>query len=250
MILLFTHTLAPTPAERARSVLARPNPATVTTSDVSLHLTGPACHTGPDGEITLLVPDQHRVLGEIDADGLEATIEFTDTAPVDLRDRTRSLLWINGDLSLPPVAEARDRALAVSEGDPDERLLDLGHGRTMIVLLPHLVVYSDHDGCHLLDPGEFTSLRPAPFDRWEGPWLRHLEQDHADLLEAVVQHCPVPLPDGRPRPLGVDRYGLRLRLESPGGDHDVRIPFRRPARTAHEVAHQVQELARLPFDRC
>ncbi|MBR8743846.1 DUF2470 domain-containing protein [Nocardiopsis sp. MG754419] len=250
MIPLFTHALEPSPAERARSVLARPNPATVTTSDLSLHLTGPACHTGPDGEITLLVPDQHRVLAEIGPQGPEATIEFTDTAPVDLRDRTRSLLWINGALSRPTASEARERALAVLEEDLDERLLDLGHGRTMIVLHPHLVVYSDHDGCHLLPPEEFTRLNADPFDRWEGPWLRHLDQDHADLLDAVVAHCPVPLPDGRPRPLGVDRYGLRLRLEGAEGDHDVRIPFRRPARTAQEVAHQVQELAHVPYDRC
>ncbi|MFB8761790.1 DUF2470 domain-containing protein [Nocardiopsis alba] len=247
MILLSPNTLAPSPVERARSVLARPNPATVTTSEASLHLTGPACHTGPDGEITLLIPDRHRLLALLDPEGHEVTIEFTDTAPVDLRDRVRSLLWINGNLRRPSARRARDLALEAVEDDPDERLLDLGHGRTMVVLEPHLIMYSDNDGCHLLSPEEFTSLRADPFDRWEGPWLRHLERDHGDLLHAVVRHCPVPLPEGRPRPLGVDRYGLRLRLEGSDGDHDVLIPFHRPARTPHEVAHRVHELAHSPL---
>ncbi|MCY9784575.1 DUF2470 domain-containing protein [Nocardiopsis sp. EMB25] len=235
--------LEPSPAERARSVLARPNPATVTASELSLDLAAPVCHTGPGDEITLLVPDDHRLLVEIGPDPLEATVEFVDTAPLDLRDPTRSLLWISGALSVPEPDEARDRALEVLARDPDERLLDLGHGHTMVVLVPHLVVHSAQDGCHLLHPGEFGRAHADPFGRWEGPWLRHLEQDHPDVLYALVDRCPLPLPDGRPRPLGVDRFGLLLRLESADGDHDVRIPFRRPARTPHDVAHEVHVLA-------
>lgn len=245
MVLLLPPQHAPSPAERARSVLSRPNPATVTTTELSLHLTGAACHTSPDGEVTLLVPDQHRILAEIGEEGLDATIEFTDTAPVELRDPTRSLLWLSGTLSVPSPSAARDRAVAVLADDPDERLLDLGHGRTMIVMAPYLLVYSDHDGCHMLHPDEFSEALADPFGRWEGPWLRHLEDDHPDVLWALVTHCPIPLPQGRPRPLGVDRYGLRLRLESGDGDHDVRIPFRRPARTPHDVAAEVHEMAGL-----
>ncbi|MBE2999677.1 DUF2470 domain-containing protein [Nocardiopsis sp. HNM0947] len=247
MILLLpsTNLSVPSPAERARSVLARPNPATVTSSDRSLHLTGPVCHTTPQGEVTLLVPDRHMVLAEIGAGTLEATLEFTDTAPVDLRDSTRSLLWINGTLRVPPRSEARNLALAVSDQDPDERLLDLGHGRTMVTLAPDLVVHSDHDGCHLITPAEFAGAPADPFGRWEGPWLRHLEDSHPDVLWGLVAHCPEPLPQGRPRPLGVDRHGLRLRLEGPEGDHDVRICFRRPARTPDDVAHEVQQMAGL-----
>ena len=247
LLLPYPNSLTPSPAERARSVLSRPNPATVTSNDVSLHLTGAVCHTTFQGEVTLLVPDQHRVLAEIGEGTLEATVEFTDTAPVDLRDPTRSLLWISGELRAPSPREARDRALAALADDPDERLLDLGHGRTLIVMTPHLIIHSDHEGCHLLNPEEFTDAAADPFGRWEGPWLRHLEDDHPDVLWALVSRCGVQLPPGRPRPLGVDRHGLRLRLEGPDGDHDVRIPFRRPACTPHDVAHEVQEMA--GFDR-
>ncbi len=250
LLLPYPNSLTPSPAERARSVLARPNPATVTSADISLHLTGAVCHTTFEGEVTLLVPDQHRLLAEIGAGTLEATIEFADTAPVDLRDPTRSLLWVSGDLSVPALTEARDRALSVLADDSDERLLDLGHGRTMIVVNPHLVIHSDHDGCHVLHPEEFTDAAADPLGRWEGPWLRHLEDDHPDVLWALVTRCGTQLPQGRPRPLGVDRHGLRLRLEGPDGDHDVRIPFRRPARTPHDVAHEVQELAGLDQHRC
>lgn len=237
----------PSPAERARSVLCRPNPATVTSPDRSLHLTGPVCHTTAEGEIALLVPDRHLVLAEIGAGTLEATLEFTDTAPVDLRDTTRSLLWINGTLRVPPPSEARGLALSVSARDPDERLLDLGHGRTMVTVVPDLIVHSDQDGCHLLTPAEFADAPADPFGRWEGPWLRHLEQQHPDVLRSLVARCPESLPPGRPRPLGVDRHGLRLRLESPEGDHDVRICFRRPARTPDDVAHEVQQMTEPPY---
>ncbi|MEU3018587.1 MULTISPECIES: DUF2470 domain-containing protein [unclassified Nocardiopsis] len=249
LLLPYPKSLAPSPAERARSVLARPNPATVTSDDVCLHLTGAACHTTFQGEVTLLVPDQHRVLAEIGDGALEATVEFTDTAPVDLRDPTRSLLWISGTLRVPPLREARDRALAALADDPDERLLDLGHGRTLVVMEPHLIIHSDHDGCHLLHPEEFTDAAADPFGRWEGPWLRHLEDDHPDVLWALAARCGTPLPPGRPRPLGVDRHGLRLRWEGPDGDHDVRIPFRRAARTPHDVARQVRDMAGLDRHR-
>ncbi|MEV2277201.1 DUF2470 domain-containing protein [Nocardiopsis sp. NPDC049922] len=245
----FRRALEPSPAERARSVLARPNPATVTTADLSVDLPAPVCHTGPDDEITLLVPDGHPILNEVGAGSLEATVEFIDVAPLDLRDPTRSLLWISGELGVPDPDEARELALNVLAADPDERLLDLGHGFTMVVLAPHLIVHSAQDGCHLLHPGEFGRARPDPFGRWEGPWLRHLEEAHADLLYALLEWCDTPLPDGRPRPLGVDRFGLLLRLESADGDHDVRIPFRRPARTPHDVAHEVHVLAGIAHHR-
>ncbi len=238
---------APSPAERARAVLARPNPATVTTQSGTLHLVDPACHVHPGGTVSLLLPDRHHLLDEMSRGRTAATVEFTDTSAVALRDPTRSLLWISGTLTALDEATARMRALRLIRDDPDERLLDIGHGRTMVAMDPYLVVHSDAEGCHLLGNDEFLRARPDPLGRWEGPWLRHLEEDHPDLLAALAEDCPVPLPEGRPRPLGVDRYGLRLRLEGSDGDHDVLIPFHRPARTPHEVAHRVHELAHSPL---
>jgi len=238
--------LAPPPAERARSVLSRPNPVTVTTQDHAVHLDEPACHIHPNGSVSLLVPDRHLLLERVGRHTTAATVEFTDTAPVLLRDRTRSLLWISGTLTRLDHPTARLRALRLLREDPDERLLDIGHGRTMVALEPYLVVHSDTDGCHLLRTDEFVRARTDPFGRWEGEWLRHLEEDHPDVLHAMVVRSPEPLPAGRPRPLGVDRYGIRLRFEGPDGDLDARLPFSRPADTPHDVAAEVHGMAGLP----
>ncbi|MDE3723688.1 DUF2470 domain-containing protein [Nocardiopsis sp. N85] len=241
--------LAPSPAERARAVLSRPNPATVTTQGGTLHLVDPACHVHPGGTVSLLLPDRHHLLDEMARGRTAATVEFTDTGAVALRDPTRSLLWISGTLTALDEATARMRALRLIRDDPDERLLDIGHGRTMVVLEPYLVVHSDTEGCHLLGTDEFVRALPDPLGRWEGPWLRHLEEDHPDLLMALAGACPAPVPLSRPRPLGVDRYGMTLRFEAPDGDHDVRLSFSRPVESPEEVAVEVHALAGLT-DAC
>ncbi|MEU0492971.1 DUF2470 domain-containing protein [Nocardiopsis sp. NPDC006139] len=234
---------APSPAERARAVLARPNPATVTTQSGTLHLVDPACHVHPGGTVSLLLPDRHHLLDEMSRGRTAATVEFTDTSAVALRDPTRSLLWISGTLTALDEATARMRALRLIRDDPDERLLDIGHGRTMVAMDPYLVVHSDAEGCHLLGNDEFLRARPDPLGRWEGPWLRHLEEDHPDLLAALAEVCPGDVPPVPPRPLGVDRYGLTLRFEGPDGDHDVRLPFGRTVEGPEEVAAEVHALA-------
>ena len=232
----------PSPAERARAVLARPDPATVTTQNGTLHLLDPVCHVHPGGTVSLLFPDRHHLLEEMSRGRTAATVEFTDTSAVELRDPTRSLLWISGTLTALDEATARIRALRLIRDDPDERLLDIGHGRTMVVLDPYLVVHSDAEGCHLLGNDEFLQARPDPLGRWKGPWLRHLEEDHPDLLTALARACPEDVPPVPPRPLEVDRYGLTLRFEGPAGDRDIRLPFDRIAESPEDVTAAVLAL--------
>jgi hypothetical protein len=44
------------------------------------------------------------------------------------------------------------------------------------------------------------------------------------------------------RPLGVVRCGLRLRVETPTRDHDVRLAFAKEASTPEELCEQVDTL--------
>jgi len=56
-------------------------------------------------------------------------------------------------------------------------------------------------------------------------------------------------PEGaRVRPLGVDRCGLRLRVETPQRDHDVRLAFPGGASTPEELREQINRLVgRCPY---
>ncbi|WP_236567941.1 MULTISPECIES: DUF2470 domain-containing protein [unclassified Nocardiopsis] len=237
----------PCAADRARSTLARGGPVTVAAPSGgagTAHLEDSPRHVHADGSVSLLLPDGHALTASRDEHPV-VMAEFADLSPVRLRDRARAVLWVSGTLEVLEHADARARAARLVDTDPDDRLLRIGHGMTMVVLRTALAVHSDPDGARVLGPAELAAARPDPFCRWEGPWLRHLDEDHPDLLEDLLAAVPE-APEGRPRPLGVDRLGLRLRVETERGHHDVRLPFARPARTPYEVALQVHWLAGHP----
>jgi hypothetical protein len=70
-------------------------------------------------------------------------------------------------------------------------------------------------------------------------------------MAALTRHLPPALRrrDSAVRPLGVDRCGLRLRVETPDGDHDVRLAFPGGASTPAELRAQVERLTTCPFRR-
>jgi hypothetical protein len=52
---------------------------------------------------------------------------------------------------------------------------------------------------------------------------------------------------GRIRPLGLDRYGVRLRIEGSDGDHDVRLPFAAPVDDVGGLSKAIRVLIGCPF---
>ncbi len=145
---------------------------------------------------------------------LPVMLELTDPAPVDLREPVRGLLWITGQLSAVDPVRARRIALGLAERHPQPALLELGHGATMVRLTPGSVVLSDAEGSAALG--------------------RHLPGPLHDLREVRI------------RPLGVDRCGLRLRVEVGDRDHDVRLAWEHPISTADELRPQLQRLVGCP----
>ncbi len=89
---------------------------------------------------------------------------------------------------------------------------------------------------------------PAVHD-YEAEWLRHLESSHSDVVEQLAKHLPAELRDGRIRPLGLDRFGLRLRVELDTGDHDVRLAFSRSVNSPPQLAVELRRLVGCPFLR-
>ncbi|WP_219416628.1 DUF2470 domain-containing protein [Pseudonocardia nigra] len=242
---------APTDAERARSVAARGGSA-------SLVGTGePAAaplvhHVRADGSAVLLLADEEPLLERIRTAGdgeLPAMLELTDHAPVDLREPVRALLWITGRLRIPGPDIARRLALQVADVRAHPDLLLLGHGATLVRLDPGSAVLSDAEGTAALAPVDLAAAQPDPFCRYEQHWLPHLEEAHGDVFAALARHLPQALRDDRTarvRPLGVDRCGLRLRVETAGRDHDVRIAWERGVATLEELRTQMQLLVGCP----
>jgi hypothetical protein len=201
-------------------------------------------HVHADASVTVLLPDRHEL---VTAAPVTTMAELVDVAPVPLREPVRGLLWITGRLDAVEAAEARELAVGLVEDRPDPRLLDLGHGATMLRLTPVSMVVADADGTHPVTPETFAAAAEDPFCHQEAGWLRHLELSHTDVIHTLGRHLPDRLRGGHVRPLGLDRYGLRLRVEAIEGDHDVRLAFARPIETLDELSVELRRLVGCPF---
>lgn len=241
----------PTDAERARSLALRGGSAALVGTGAHEPVIPLVHDVRADGSAVLLLPDDEPLLDRVRGADAAVMLELTDRTAVDLREPVRGLLWIVGRLWLPEPAAARRTALQVADTRPHDRLLDLGHGATLVRLDPGSAVLADGDGSAALTPVDLAAARPDPFCRMEDHWLTHLDQAHPEVLAALTRHLPPALRrrDARVRPLGVDRCGLRLRVEAPDGDHDVRLAFPGGASTAVELRAQMERLTACPFRR-
>ncbi len=243
----------PSHADRARSMASRGGHAAVVGLDETRRVLPLLHHVHPDGSATLLLPSDHSLLRSVaegPRSGLPAMLELTDTAPVPLREPVRGLLWVSGWLTAPGPTPARRLALEVAAVRPHPKLLDLGHGASLLRLRPGSAVLADSEGTAPLAPAELAAAAPDPFARLEQGWLSHLEESHPDVFCALARHLPSTLrakPGCRIRPLGLDRLGLRLRVEADDGDHDVRLAFQEPADDDAALRMQVGLLVGCPF---
>lgn len=238
---------APSDAERARSVVTRGGAAA---------LVGTGCppstplmhHVWADGSAALLLPDGDPLLERAGV-GTDVMLELADHAPVDLREPVRALVWITGRLTVPDPGKARTIAARVADVRPDPALLDLGHGATLVRLTPGSIVISDAEGTAALAPVVLAAARPDPFSCFEQQWLAHLEEVHPDVFLALARHLPEALRKAALRPLGVDRCGIRLRVETPTRDHDVRLNWEEEATNPDELRAQLNLLVGCPLRR-
>lgn len=249
---------APTPAERARTIASHGGPASLLPAlDDTVERVTPALqHVHASGSVSLLLPDDHPIVtssrgddepGQNGQGELPMMLELADEVPVDVREPVRGLLWITGWLRGLDERAGRARAMSIADNRPDPRLLDVGHGLSVLRLTPVALVLSDAEGTHPLTPQAFRTATPDPFCHDERRWLRHLESAHADVLTQLARHVPEPLRHGRIHPLGLDRYGLRLRVECGDDDHDVRLSFSRPVDDPAQLATELRKLVGCPF---
>jgi len=233
----------PSPAERARTIAARHCPGTLIPTGSGDRVVPELHHVHSAGSVSVLLQDGHPLL---DCADTPVMLELPDPAPVELREPVRGLLWITGWLRPLSDVAARARAVSIAEARPDSRLLDLGHGARLLRLTPASIVLADADGTHSLRPHMFSAAEPDPFHAYESEWLRHLATVHADVVTQLARHMPEELRNGRIRPLGLDRLGLRLRVEA-NEDHDVRLAFSRSVQNPQQLAQELRRLVGCPF---
>jgi hypothetical protein len=245
---------APTTAERIRSTCVRARQALLAIEGVdgAEPLTTPLHHLLADGSFAVAVP------ADCDADGAQAVLELADYAPLPLREPVRSLVWIRGRLHQVPLPAVPRLLDGIAAEHPNPALLQVqtpefgpvrdGDTRYLLARLDiESVVVTDSTGAEAVDVGALLAARPDPFCVFESCWIRHLDTAHRDVVARLAARLPARLRRGDVRPLGVDRYGVRLRVESADGDRDVRLPFRQPVDDVTGLGQAIRVLMGCPF---
>ncbi|MFT3660528.1 MAG: DUF2470 domain-containing protein [Gordonia sp. (in: high G+C Gram-positive bacteria)] len=197
-----------------------------------------------ESEAFMVVPDDGEVRerAEYALDGLPAMLELADCAPISLRERVRSLIWLSGRVHAVPAELERELAVEIAGDHPDSRLLDIGHGYCLLRLHLDNAVIATSAGASAVDAAALSSAEPDPFWEYEGQWLSHLDADHQDLVYRLASKFPEHVQRGRVRPLGLDRFGITFRIETPDADSDVRLAFERPCREVGDLSEALHEL--------
>jgi len=254
---------APTTAERVRSACVRASGAMLAVEGLEPAPT-PVHHLLADGSFAITIP-ANGLLAEMvlereasGAAGTQAVLEMTDYAPLPLREPVRSLVWISGGLHHIPRADVSALLDLIATENPNPALLQVNTDGSrkgnssetpysLIRLEIDSVVVADSTGAESVGVGMLLAATPDPFCVMESCWLQHLESAHRDVIDRLADRLPSPLRRGRVRPLGLDRYGVALRVENSDGDHDVRLPFANPVDDVTGLNQAIRVLMGCPF---
>ena len=251
--------VAPSTAERIRSACARGGAAMLAVEGLEPSPT-PVHHLFDDGSFAITVPATGLLNGLIvgsGAGGIQAVLEMTDYAPLPLREPVRSLVWLSGRLFAVPASDVSPLLDLIAAKSPNPALLQVNTGTAdaaagdtpyaLVRLEIDSVVVADSTGAESVGVGDLLDASPDPFCTLESCWLQHLESAHRDVVDRLADRLPAPLRHGRVRPLGLDRYGVQLRVEAEDGDHDVRLPFPRPVDDVTGLNQAIRVLMGCPF---
>ncbi|MDT2004622.1 DUF2470 domain-containing protein [Rhodococcus opacus] len=242
-------TTGPSTAERVRSACARTQDAVLAVEGSAPTVTS-VHHLRSSGDVVVAVPNDSAAATLswlAGGGGIPAVLELTDNSPLALREPVRSLVWLRG--TLHALCETHTRSLAdeVASEFPHPGLLDVGHDATLLQLNLESAVVADSSGAEPVALADLLAARPDPFWEMETAWLQHLDEDHRDLIDMLSRKLPPHMRRGRVRPLGIDRYGLRLRVESDHGDRDIWMPFSAPVDDAVALSRAIRLLVGCPF---
>lgn len=242
----------PSTAERVRSACARPGGAVIAVDGLE-PTESRVHHLLDDGSFAVAVPATGPHVDAADSPGgVQAVMELTDYAPVPLREPVRSLVWVRGALHAVPAGDVSELLDLIASQDPNPALLQVNSAGSDEAALMRLeidsVVVADSTGAESVGVSALLAARPDPFYAMESCWLQHLEAAHRDVVDRLAGRLPMALRRrGRVRPLGLDRYGVRLRVEVDGGHHDVRLPFTEPVDDVRGLSKAIRLLMGCTF---
>ena len=216
----------PPSAERARTVAARPA-AALFAAGIG-HAPLRAATTTVTGDVLVVVPTDSAVVAAVrhsPVGDLPARLTVTDRTPFPLRHPVRACVQLSGWLT--PVAgdDEQRLVLAFAESSPDECLFDVGLGATLLRLDVAEVLLEESGSTDEVEPEDFVSARPDPVSLAETD-LMAAACDGLSRLSARVQRWAGRHDDVRL--LGLDRFGVRFRVQSRSGCYDLRVPFATP----------------------
>ncbi|QUR69399.1 DUF2470 domain-containing protein [Mycobacterium spongiae] len=248
---------APTTAERIRSACARAGGALLAVEGDD-PVAVPVHHLLSDGSFAVAVPLDRVSTASHGMAGSQALLELTDYAPLPVREPVRSLVWVRGVLHSIPPSELTETLDAIATENPNPALLQVETPRstptnddetryTLLRLDIASVVVTDSTGAEPVPAADLLAARPDPFCDVEATLLWHLTTAHNDIVARLVSRLPASLRRGQVHPLGLDRYGLRFRVEGNDGDHDVRLPFHKPVDDMIALRQAIRVLMGCPF---
>lgn len=236
----------PSPAERARSVAARPSAA--------LHVLGTgttpalAATTTPDGRTFVVVANAGPLLPALrhsSVGDLPARLTVTDRAPGPSPQPVRALVELAGWLTPVPAADVPAAVLTFADSCPCDALFDVGLTATLLQLDVAEVVLHESHAVDQVEPEDFAAAALDPVTAAEADLLA-TEAAALARLRVRVQAWAGRSDDVSL--LGLDRFGVRFRVESLRGGYDVRVAFPEPLSGREQFAPAVRRLLTCALD--
>ncbi|MGW4645833.1 hypothetical protein [Kitasatospora sp. NPDC004289] len=247
---------APTPAERARTLLEFASSVIVDVPGMDLAQRPgipPAarCAVLADGSLALLVEQDSplcRIASVARGDELPAVVEAVDVAPVAMPHRIRGRATAHGHLDVLTAA-----APEVLDGLFPQR--PTGVRYALLRLAPDHLSVEDLWGSECCVPLDgLGAAAPDPLAADEAAMLQHLAAAHPDHLARLgalaLDHPAGPAgwtehPVGLDvRPVALDRFGLRVRMIDGARILDARFEFHRPVTAADQLPEAMHRLFR------
>ncbi len=213
----------PPAAERARTVAARPAASLYGVGLGICELWGATTTT--EGDVLLVVPTDGvmtRALRASPLGDVPARLTVTDRTPFPVPHPVRGLVQLSGWVA--PVAEYDVTRLVLDFADvqPCDSLFDVGLSATLLRTDLVEVQLEEAGATTDLESDDFLTARPDAVSRAEIELMT--EQCEALLRLATRVQRRVGRHD-HVRLLGLDRFGVRYRVQSRHGCYDLRVPF-------------------------
>jgi hypothetical protein len=216
----------PPAAERARTIAARPTASLYGLGLGICQLWGAT--TTDAGDVLLVVPTDGAVSTALRTSPLgdvPARLTVTDRTPVPVPHPVRGLVQLSGWVE--PVAEYDVTRLVLEFADAHacDSLFDVGLSATLLRMQLAEVHLEEAGGTSDVDPDDFLTARPDPVSRVE----TDLMDEQCDVLLRLAARVQRGVGgQDHVRLLGLDRFGVRYRVQSRTGCYDLRVPFAAP----------------------